>query len=39
VCLCDDDNDLEMALACRRAYLPSVSSDSIARANVDAGVK
>ena len=28
-CLCDDDNDIEMALACRSAYLPSVTSDSI----------
>ena len=26
VCLCDDDNDLEMALACSHAYLPDVSS-------------
>jgi len=29
VCLCDDDNDLEMALACHHAYLPSVSSESM----------
>merc|ERR1712194_132099 len=28
-CLCDDDNDIEMALACRSAYLPSVTSESI----------
>ncbi|KAL3782444.1 hypothetical protein HJC23_006017 [Cyclotella cryptica] len=28
-CLCDDDNDIEMALACRTAFLPSVTSDSI----------
>lgn len=28
-CLCDDDNDIEMALACRAAYLPSVTSESI----------
>jgi hypothetical protein len=27
VCLCDDDNDVEMALACSHAYVPSVSSD------------
>jgi hypothetical protein len=26
VCLCDDDNDIEMALACSHAYLPSISS-------------
>jgi len=29
LCLCDDDNDLEMALACRHAYVPSVTSDSM----------
>jgi len=28
-CLCDDDNDVEMALACGKAYLPSVTSESI----------
>lgn len=28
-CLCDDDNDIEMALACKIAYLPSVTSESI----------
>ena len=28
-CLCDDDNDIEMALACKTAYLPSVTSESI----------
>ena len=28
-CLCDDDNDVEMALACRKAYLPSITSDSM----------
>lgn len=28
-CLCDDDNDIEMALACRAAYLPSVTSETI----------
>jgi len=32
VCMCDDDNDLEMALACSRAYLPSVTSSSMADA-------
>lgn len=31
VCLCDDDNDVEMALACRHAYVPSVTSDSMER--------
>jgi hypothetical protein len=30
VCLCDDDNDLEMALACQHAYIPEVSSTSMA---------
>jgi hypothetical protein len=30
-CLCDDDNDIEMALACRTAFLPSVTSESIRR--------
>ena len=30
-CLCDDDNDVEMALACRTAYLPSVTSESMRR--------
>lgn len=29
LCMCDDDNDAEMALACRAAYLPSVTSDSM----------
>ena len=28
-CLCDDDNDIEMALACRAAYLPGITSESI----------
>ena len=27
--MCDDDNDAEMALACRGAYLPSVTSESM----------
>lgn len=35
VCLCDDDNDLEMALACQHAYVPSVSSESMAQAIKD----
>jgi len=30
ICLCDDDNDLEMALACQHAFVPGVSSDSMA---------
>ena len=29
VCLCDDDNDLEMALFCHHAYIPSVTSESM----------
>jgi hypothetical protein len=29
VCMCDDDNDLEMALACQHAYLPDVASQSM----------
>ena len=28
-CMCDDDNDIEMASACRTAFLPSVTSESI----------
>ena len=35
ICICDDDNDLEMALACRRAYLPSLTSSSIEQAAHD----
>ena len=31
-CFCDDDNDLEMASACGRVFLPSVSSKSMAEA-------
>ena len=31
LCMCDDDNDIEMALACRAAYLPSVTSESVQR--------
>jgi hypothetical protein len=30
ICLCDDDNDLEMALACQHAFIPGVSSESMA---------
>jgi len=29
VCLCDDDNDLEMALACKHAFVPGISSESM----------
>jgi hypothetical protein len=29
VCLCDDDNDIEMALACLHAYIPSATSESM----------
>jgi len=29
ICLCDDDNDIEMALACLHAYIPMTSSDSM----------
>ncbi len=32
ICLCDDDNDLEMASACGTVFLPSVSSQSMADA-------
>lgn len=32
LCLCDDDNDLEMASACGKVFLPSVSSESMAKA-------
>ena len=31
VCMCDDDNDLEMALACRYAFAPGISSESMAQ--------
>ena len=30
VCLCDDDNDVEMASACRHAYIPAITSDHMA---------
>ena len=29
VCLCDDDNDVEMALACSHAYIPALSLDTM----------
>jgi hypothetical protein len=29
LCLCDDDNDIEMALACLHAYIPHISSTSM----------
>ncbi len=29
VCMCDDDNDLEMATACSRAFIPSITSQSM----------
>ena len=29
VCLCDDDNDSEMALACEHAFIPGVGSTSM----------
>ena len=32
ICLCDDDNDLEMADACGRVFLPSISSTSMQEA-------
>jgi hypothetical protein len=32
ICLCDDDNDLEMAFACLHAYIPRVTSPSMAEA-------
>lgn len=32
VCLCDDDNDIEMALYCHHAYIPCVSSESMQKA-------
>ena len=27
--MCDDDNDLEMATACSRAFIPSITSQSM----------
>jgi len=32
ICLCDDDNDLEMASACGKVFLPSVTSISMQHA-------
>lgn len=29
VCICDDDNDIEMALACSHAYIPALTSESM----------
>eukprot|EP00559_Dactyliosolen_fragilissimus_P009782 CAMPEP_0184874126 /NCGR_PEP_ID=MMETSP0580-20130426/42221_1 /TAXON_ID=1118495 /ORGANISM="Dactyliosolen fragilissimus" /LENGTH=389 /DNA_ID=CAMNT_0027377101 /DNA_START=112 /DNA_END=1281 /DNA_ORIENTATION=+ len=29
LCLCDDDNDLEMASACSKAFVPGLTSDSM----------
>ncbi|KAL3907718.1 MAG: hypothetical protein SGILL_008759 [Bacillariaceae sp.] len=29
VCVCDDDNDIEMAMACSQAYIPALTSDSM----------
>lgn len=29
VCICDDDNDIEMALACSHTYIPSLTSKSM----------
>lgn len=31
VCICDDDNDVEMALACTHAYVPLLTSESMKR--------
>lgn len=30
LCICDDDNDIEMAMACKHAFIPSISSKSMA---------
>jgi hypothetical protein len=30
VCLCDDDNDIEMAIACRHAYIPEITAENMA---------
>lgn len=29
VCICDDDNDIEMALACSHSYIPSLTSKTM----------
>ena len=34
VCLCDDDNDIEMASACSHAYIPDITSPNMAAAIV-----
>ena len=35
VCVCDDDNDLQMAFACHHAYIPGISSASMGQAIQD----
>jgi hypothetical protein len=38
MCICDDDNDMEMALACNHAFIPALTSGSVddaARKNPD----
>lgn len=32
ICICDDDNDLEMAAACGKVFLPTVTSESMQQA-------
>lgn len=32
VCMCDDDNDLQMARACSKAYVPGITSNSMLHA-------
>ena len=39
LCLCDDDNDLEMALACRHAFVPGISSASMGQVVKENGNK
>ena len=34
-CICDDDNDIEMALACTKAYIPALTSGSMQQAIQD----
>ena len=29
ICLCDDDNDIEMAVACKKSFLPGITSLSM----------
>lgn len=31
LCICDDDNDIEMALACYHAYIPCITSNTMAQ--------